>query len=171
MAVTTTNIIIGPCTSFKVDGNDLGGTTGGVQIEKKRTFTDIEVDQYAGVIKKAIKQDTYTVKTTLSEATLANLAIAWDAPAPTVNPGPPQTTTMNMGVASGTNLAPTEHTITFVGPAPNGKTRTFNITRAVSMGTATPVMDRNKETVFAVEFECLPNLANTGAEYGTVVDQ
>jgi hypothetical protein len=166
MAVTTTNIIIGPCTSFKVGNQDVGGTTGGVSIEKKRTFTDIEVDQYAGVIKKAIKQDTYTVKTTLAEATLQNLAYAWDA---AYNSG---TSTLNMGVASGANLAPTEVTLTFIGPAPGGKQRTFTINRAVSMGAATPTMDRNKETVYAVEFECLPDLTKpAGQEYGTVVDQ
>lgn len=170
MPVTVANIIIGACTSFKVDSTDLGGTSGGVTIEKKRDFTDLEVDQVTAIIKKAIKKETYTVKTQLSEATLANLQLAWGlSTAPVTAAGPPATETLDIGVETKV----TEHTLTFVGPCPSGTytSRTFAVNRAISMAIAKPEMSKDKETLFEVEFDCLPDLTKTGAEFGTVVDQ
>lgn len=167
--VNIANIIIGACTSFTVDSTAVGGTTGGVMIEKKRTFTDLQVDQVTGVVKKAIKEETYTVKTTLSEATLANLQIAWGlSQAPTTSASP-ASETLNIGLET----TVTEHTLTFVGPCPSGTytSRTFSVNRAISMAVAKPEMAKDKETLFEVEFECLPDLTKAGAEYGTVVDQ
>lgn len=166
--VNVANIIIGACTSFTVDSTAVGGTSGGVTIEKKRTFTDLQVDQVTAVIKKAIKEETYTVKTTMSEATLANLQLAWGlSTAPTTSTSP-ATETLNIGVET----TVTEHTLTFVGPCPSGTytSRTFNVNRAISMAVAKPEMSKDKETVFEIEFECLPDLTKTGAEFGTVVD-
>lgn len=175
MAVNVNNIIIGPCKSLKIGVkggslSDVGGTSGGVQVAKKRDYVNVEVDQYAATMKKSIKHESYTIKTTLSEATLKNLAYAWDNPQPTTLVGPPSQTSLGMGIVG--DMTPTEYELEFVGPAPSGATRTFTIHRAISMGSATPTMDKNKETVYAVEFECLPDLSATaGEEFGTVVDQ
>lgn len=171
MPVTTGNIIIGACTSFKVDGTDLGATSGGVTVEKKQTFTDLQVDQITGITKKAIKEETYTITTQLAEATLANLQIAFGASKAPVVSTTPANTTLNLGLESGS----VEHALEFVGPCPPGtagyKTRTFTLHRAVNV-TATKIdLARDKETLFAVSFECLPDLTQpSGSEYGTVVD-
>lgn len=167
--VTIANIIIGACTSFTVDSNQLGGTSGGVTMEKKRTFTDLQVDQVTGVVKKAIKEETYTIKTNLSEATLANLQLAWGLSQAPVTATTPATETLNIGLET----TVTEHTLAFVGPSPSGTytSRTFSVNRAISMAVAKPIMAKDKETLFEVEFECLPDLTKTGSEYGTVVDQ
>lgn len=169
MSVTIANIIIGPCSSFKVDNVDLGGTSGGVTVEKKQSLVDLQVDQLPAVLKKAIKEETYTVKTSLSEATLANLQIAWGASAaPVVNAGA-GTTTLNIGIEK--NVI--EHNLVFVGPGIGGtnKLRTFTLNRAISMVTGSQQISKDKETVFPVEFACLPDLTKAaGSEYGTVVD-
>lgn len=170
--VTTGNIIIGACTSFSVDSVDCGATSGGVMVEKKQTFTDLQVDQITGIIKKAIKEETYTITTELAEATLTNLQIAFGASAAPVTAVSPASNTLSLGLESGA----IEHKLTFVGPCPSGgtaayKTRTFTLNRAVNV-TATKIdLARDKETLFAVSFECLPDLTQpAGSEYGTVVD-
>lgn len=170
IAVTTTNIIIGACTSFKVDGTVLGGTSGGVSVEKKRTYVDLQIDQVPGIVKKGIKEETYTVKTSLAEATLAHLQVAWGLSTAPVVATTPASTTLSLGVET----TPVEHTLVFVGPAPTTAgytTRTFTLNRAIAMVTGAMEISKDKETLFPVEFECLPNLADAGAEYGTVVDQ
>lgn len=169
--ITTANIIIGPCSSFSVDATDVGATSGGVTVEKKQTFTDINIDQITGIAKKAIKEETYTVTTELAEATLDNLQIAFGASSAPVVATSPSSTTLNLGLESGS----VEHTLTFVGPCPPSSasytTRTFSLSRAVNV-TATKIdIARDKETLFAVSFECLPDLtATAGSEYGTVTD-
>lgn len=171
MAVTTSNVIIGACTSFQVDGNDLGATSGGVTVEKKQTFVDIQVDQSTGVVVKAVKEETYTITTELAEATLNNLQIAFGLGSAPVVSTSPANTTLDLEAQGGAAI---EHTLTFVGPCPPGTasytTRTFSLNRAVNV-TATKIeMARDKETLYQVAFQCLPDLTQTGHEYGTVVD-
>lgn len=172
MNVNAGNIIAGPCTSFQVDGVEVGGTSGGVSAERKMTFNDVEVDQVVGVVKKILTKDEITVTTTLSEATLANLQLAWGiSQAPVVNTSPANTT-LNVGVEK----APVEHTLTFVGPCPPGtsnyKTRTVTFYRAINMVSAKLDFMKDKEQQYQVSFQCLPDLTKQdGSQYGTVVDQ
>lgn len=169
--VTVGNIIAGPCTSFEVDGTAVGGTSGGVTLERKMTYTDLEVDQIVGVVKQALSKDAITVTTTLSEATLNNLQIAFNiSNAPVVNTTPANTT-----LSVGVEKAPIEHTLTFVGPCPAGSgsytARTVTIHRAINMSTAKMDFVKDKEQGYHVQFTCLPDLTQTaGSEYGTVVD-
>lgn len=170
MTVTTGNVIAGACTSFSVDGNPTGGTEGGVDIEKKQTFVDLSIDQITGVARKQLKEETYTVTTSLAEATLQNLYVAWNNPTAPVVSTSPANTTLNVGLSPG---APTEHVLVFVGPCPTGtySSRTFTLHRAIGMSTGKISYTKDKQTVFPVTFECLPELTNVGNEYGTVVDQ
>ena len=169
--VTTSNIIAGPCTSFTVDASAVGGTSGGVKTTRKMTFTDLEVDQIVGVLKKALSKDELTVKTTLSEATLNNLQIAWGVTAAPVVATTPASTTLNVGVEK----SPVEHTLTFIGPCPPGSgtytTRTVTFHRAISGVNGDLDFIKDKEQGYKVTFTILPDLTQTaGSEYGTVVD-
>lgn len=169
MAVNTANIIIGPCTSFKTDNTDVGGTDSGVQVQKASTMVDLKVDQITAVVKKGLTADKYTVKTQLAESILTNLQLAWDVTAAPVYNGGLGTTTLSLGVEKTVN----EHTLTFVGPAPGGKTRTYTVHRAVAMisGSALDIA-KDKQHVIPVEFEILPDLTQpAGSEFGTIVDQ
>lgn len=169
--VTKGNIITGPCKSFTVDSTAVGATSGGVKATRKQTMTDLEVDQIVGVIKKALSKDSMTVETTLAEATLDNLQIAWGVTAAPVVATSPASTTLSVGVES----SPVEHTLTFVGPCPPGTgsytTRTVTFHRAVNVTTADMDMQKDKEQGYKVTFDILPDLTQTaGSEYGTVVD-
>lgn len=163
--VNTQNIITGACTSFLVDTNELGSTQGGVTVTVKDTFLDISPDQVIGVIKKVITKRVVTVDVTMEEMTLANLKIAWNLGS-TITTG---TGTSTLGV--GMDKSSVEHTLTFVGPGPQGATRTFAINRAIGYSASALNMQKDKDTVNKVTFECMPDLTKTaGQEYGTITE-
>lgn len=73
MASSTDNVKLGVCTIF-FDGNDLGYTKGGVEVEVATTTHDVKVDQFGETpISELITGRTVTVKTPLAETTLENL--------------------------------------------------------------------------------------------------
>lgn len=173
MVITSANIIVGACTSFTVDSNAIGGTSGGVTFEKKQTFTDLSVDQATATVKKAVKQEVYTVTTTMSESTLANLQIALGSSQAPVVATTPASTTLNLSMEK----TAIEHILVFVGPCPAGTsnytTRTFTVNRAVNVSALKLDIAKDKEQLFQVAFDCLPDLSKTASQgqFGTIVDQ
>jgi hypothetical protein len=165
--IDVSTLIIGPCKSFSIDGTDVGGTSNGVQIEKKQKLNPITVDQIPGEIGQAIEDESYSIKTELPAVTLANLQLAWGLSQAPVTNTTPANQTLNVGI----ERAVIEHALTFTGPAPGGKTRTYTCTRAVTMVAGAATMDKKKQMAFPVEFKILPDLTAAGSEYGTVVDQ
>lgn len=167
MAVTTANVIIGPCTSFKVDDVDVGATAGGVQIQVQDKYQDVEVDQVPGIVQKGLTQRTVTVKTQLAEATLENLKVAWNLGSNITTDGQTGGKTLNLGV----DRQGIEHTLTFVGPGPSGKQRTVTVHRAISVAAAAYDMAKDRPAFLEVTFECLPDLTQpAGQEYATIVE-
>lgn len=166
-SIDVTNLILGPCKSFLIDNVDVGGTSNGVQIEKKQKLNPITVDQIPGEIAQAIEDESYSIKTELPAVTLANLQLAWGLSQAPVTDATASTQTLNIGIER--NVI--EHALTFTGPAPGGKTRTYTVTRAVTMVAGAASLDKKKQMTYPVEFQILPDLTKTGAEYGTVVDQ
>jgi hypothetical protein len=107
------------------------------------------------------------IKTTLAEATLANLAIAWGRPDAAYTAG------VNGGVLElGVNPTgkPTERQLRFTGKSPENLDRTYLCNRAVSVAASGHSYKRGEATVFPVEFRILPDGNATGAEYGTITD-
>jgi hypothetical protein len=167
-SIDVSTLIIGPCTSFLIDGVDVGGTSNGVQIEKKQKLNPITVDQIPGEVAQAIEDESYSIKTELPAVTLANLQLAWGlSQAPVTTAGPPATQTLSLGI----ERKVIEHTLSFTGPAPGGKTRTYTNARAVAMVSGAATLDKKKQMTYPVEFKILPDLTDVGAEYGTIVDQ
>lgn len=165
--VTVANIIIGPATSFKVDGVEVGGTDGDVTVEKQQKLQGIDVDQIPGDIAEAVTDESYEVKTNFAESTLENMQLAWGSSnTPTTVTGPPASKSMNLGIER--NVI--EHTLSITGKAPSGKIRTFTFTRAISQTAGTQSLSKTKKLTFPVSFKCLPDLTTPGAEYGTVSD-
>ncbi len=73
MASSTENVKLGVCTVL-FDGNDLGYTKGGVEVEVATTTHEVKVDQFGETpISELITGRTVTVKTPLAETTLENL--------------------------------------------------------------------------------------------------
>jgi hypothetical protein len=188
--VTTANIVVGEAevkigasntTMTNSDFDSLvsvGGTQGGVEISWEPDMVDIEVDQYGDAAKVIQSKVKVMVKTTLAEATLNNLALAWsyDSAGSTdviANNDGANTKTFLFGVQ---NVYPYEKAIQILGNAPGSdaattKTRKFNTKRAISMESSTISMKRAEATVFAVSFRILPVSADVGYEYGKIIDQ
>ncbi len=189
--VTTANIVVGEAevrvgtsntsmTNSDFDSlTSVGGTQGGVEISWEPDMVDIEVDQYGDAAKVIQSKVKVMVKTTLAEATLNNLAVAWsydnanDGADVLVNNDGANTKTFMFGVQ---NVYPYEKAIQIVGNAPGSdaattKTRKFNTKRAISMESSSVSMKRAEATVFAVSFRILPVSADVGYEYGKIIDQ
>lgn len=179
MAVTFTNILVGEA-ELSIDSTDVGATQDGVNISWEPDMVDIEIDQFgdaARVIQSRVK---VMVKTTMAEATLRNLAITWgykasgaSATEPGVMAAAGGTQTFNLGL---TEVYPQERTITFVGNAPGStalvtKTRTYTCHRAVQYTSSEHSLQRAENVKLPVEFRVLPDVTQTGKEYGTIVDQ
>lgn len=165
MPVTVANVIIGPCTAFKVDNVDVGATASGVQVQVQDKYQDVEVDQIPGVVAKGLTQRTMTVKTQLAEATLENLQVVWNLGGTITTDGTTGAKTLGIGV----DRKGIEHALTFIGPGPNGTLRTFTVHRAVSVAAASYDMAKDKPAFLEVTFECMPDLAKqSGQEFATI---
>ena len=191
MAVTTSNIVVGEATVKTGTSDtsmtnedfdtltDVGATTGGVEISWEPDMVDIEIDQYGDAAKVIQSKVKVIVKTTLSEATLNNLALAWsydnadDGPDIKMNTTAANTRTMLFGSQS---VYPFEYSLQVTGNAPGSsasvtKSRKFNTKRAVSFTTSMIAMKRSEATTFEVSFRILPVTGDTGYEYGKIIDQ
>jgi len=190
-SVTTANIVVGEA-EVKIGASNVsmsnanfdsltsvGGTQGGVEISWEPDMVDIEVDQWGDAAKVIQSKVKVMVKTTLAEATLNNLAMAWSYDSTTggadviSNNDGANTKTFLFGVQ---NVYPYEKAIQIVGNAVGSdaattKTRKFNTKRAISMESSTISMKRAEATVFAVSFRILPVSADVGYEYGKIIDQ
>lgn len=189
--VTTANIVVGEAevklgnsntsmTNSDFDSlTSVGGTQGGVEISWEPDMVDIEVDQYGDAAKVIQSKVKVMLKTTMAEATLNNLAIAWNYDNTTggadvkANNDGANTKTFLFGVQ---NVYPFEKALQIVGNAPGSdasttKTRKFNTKRAISMESSSISMKRAEATVFAVGFRILPVSADTNYEYGKIIDQ
>lgn len=163
--VTVSNICIGPAT-LKVDGVDVGGLNGGVQIAKSVDVYPIEVDSVRAPVRHIPVKEALSLKTTMAEATLKNLQIIWNIPNEKYN-DTATTGSLKIGMSTGV----VEHTLEITGVAPNGATRVYTVRRAISIKPSEHMYQRTKETLFPVEFDILPDLTQpAGDEFGQIVD-
>ena len=98
MGVSSTNLIQGPATLYVgafgatepltvdaapgVGWEDVGGTRDGVELTIAKTYATLSVDQIVDEIGRTVVSRVVSVKTTLAEATLENLARAINETAP-----------------------------------------------------------------------------------------
>ena len=182
MAVTVSNIIVGEAQvligATLAAVSDIGATQDGVELSWEPDMVDIEVDQFgdaAKIIQSSVK---VMLKTTLAEATLVNLAHSWGYDSTVgnsdikANQDGTDTNTFMFGVE---NVYPHERAIKTIGNGPGSTaaatlTRTFQAKRAISYAASSHSMKRAEATVFPVEFRILPTAADTGYEYGKIID-
>jgi hypothetical protein len=191
MTVNVSNIIVGEAT-IKLGTNanattiaamnnfaDIGATQNGLEISWEPDMVDIEIDQFGDAAKVIQSKVKVMVKTTLAEGTLNNLATAWNYDSETDGA---DILVNNDGVSSKTFLfgaqgvIPFEKGLVVTGTAPGSTasatlTRKFYTKRAISMESSTISMKRAEATMFAVGFRILPTVADTGYEYGKIIDQ
>lgn len=195
MAVTTANIVVGEATvEIGAEGTsfgsltDVGATIDGVELSWEPDMVDVEVDQFGDAAKVIQSRVKVMMKTTFAEATLRNLAHAWNysdtvassdsttadivTDLDTIS-GASASVTFKFGIE---NVYPYEKVVQVVGNAPGTtaaatKTRTFQAKRAVSYAASSHSMKRAEAVAFPVEFRILPTTADVGYEYGKIMDQ
>jgi hypothetical protein len=198
MAVNVSNIVVGEATIKLGDSanatsitamdsfTDLGATQEGVEISWEPDMVDIEIDQFGDAARIVQSKVKVMVKTTMAEATLNNLAIAWNYDQNTggdsikannaydqTASGYTNTLGFNFGAQS---VFPYEKALVVEGTAPGSvaggiKKRRFYTKRAISMEASNVTMKRAEASVFTVGFRILPKTEDTGYEYGKIIDQ
>ena len=190
MAVNVSNIVVGEATIKVGDSanatsivamdafSDIGATQNGVEISWEPDMVDIEIDQFGDAARIVQSKVKVMVKTTLAEATLNNLALAWNydsvgATDVVANNDGANTKSFLFGAQT---VFPYEKSLVITGTAPGSsasgiKTRKFYTKRAISMEASTISMKRAEASVFAVGFRILPKVEDTGYEYGKIIDQ
>ncbi len=191
MSVNVSNIVVGEAVVKTGNSNvamtnadfdsltDVGATSGGVEISWEPDMVDIEIDQYGDAAKVIQSRVKVMVKTTLAEATLNNLALAWSYDRTT---GGSDIVNNNDGANTRTflfgsqSVYPREYALQIAGNAPAAsatvtRTRKFNTKRAVSFTSSMISMKRAEAAMFEIQFRILPVTEDTGYEYGKIVDQ
>lgn len=185
------NILVGaghmylnPTNSTAFDSSqftDVGFTVDGVEISLEPDIIDVMVDQLGDAAKVIHNTTKVMLKTTLAEATLENLAVAWGyagTTSVTANnqifaaniTGDGLTTDKVFNWAAFPSSEALEKSARFQGHNPQGFPRTYTCTRVVQVNASAHSYKRGAATLYPCEFRILPNSANTGFEYGTIVD-
>ena len=161
---TQANVIIGVGV-MKVNGTSVGYTSGGVTVVHNTDKIDKEVDQsYAAVGIHKIRES-FEVRTSLAEATLANLKIVWEQTQSVVESSPTRTLSWGM------NSSVVEMALEFTGKSPEGLARTFTVHKAVVYETGEMNLSKDSLTLVPVTFRVLPDTdLVAGLEYGAIVD-
>jgi len=159
MSGTKTNVIVcGTSVVLKVATVDVGYTAGGVELELSSEFYDVIADQSLTPILRKMTARTCKVRTTMLEATLEHLRMAWNlADSALVS----SSLTLNSSEKG-------EVVVQFVGKGPGTTVRTATFFAAVGMTTGPIPNFKDKECQIPVEFECLWSDANSA--FGTIVD-
>lgn len=157
------------------DFRHAGYTSEGLELAYEPDWTDIEVDQLldsARIFKTSMRA---SINTTLTEANLENLLVAWgQGQATLTNTGD---TVSELGIAGGgLGDEPTERVLVAVGPAPRSplgqkRERIYYARRVLSVDSVSVAVRRDEATMFPVSFRLLPDSNFNGSEYGFIRDR
>lgn len=167
MAVTTTNLIMGPGTLYigafgatepldtvvnatpaASSWTDLGGTQDGAKLTIDQTYTDLEVDQIVDVAGARLTKRLFTIETNLAEPTLENLKYL-------LNDG---TAASGSGYKSfepiyaSSATQPTYRAAILDGFAPNQLRRRFIIRKVLSSDKVESTYKKDGQTLFTVKW-------------------
>lgn len=155
-----------------VDWTNVGYTQEGLEVSYEPDYGDVEVDQLldsAVVFKQSMR---VSLNTTLAEATLYNLMIAWGQAASTLTSNASDATLDIEGGSLGE--APVERGLIAVGNGVHGRTgaqyseRVYHAYRVLNVESSSHSLRRNENTGIPVSLRALP--ANTG-KYGIIRDR
>lgn len=160
-----------------------GFTTEGIEVEYTPEFTDVEVDQLLDAAQVYKTRQSFSVRTTLAEATLENLQIVWAMPKEALVKYSTHSTGFDgtelvegdslLGIGGGSlGEYPVERSLAFVGNAPRRpgyKTeRVYHIRRVLQTEASSHGLRRGESTVFPVSFRCMPDPNHVGNDYGLI---
>ena len=152
-----------------------GFTSEGIEVSYEPEFGEVEVDQLLDAAKLFKQSMSVSVNTTLVEATLENLLVAWGQQSSTLDATDPDEPVL--GISSGElGDEPVERALAFVGPAPRAaggekRERVYHVRRGLSVETTSHALRRSEATVFPVSFRLLPDPSHTGSQYGVIRDR
>lgn len=159
MTVTSTNLIQGPATLYvapfgtaepvamaapAADWVDVGGTKDGVELGVADEYAVLSVDQIIYEIERRRTNRVLTVKTSLAEATLENLAHAINNTAPVAG-----ALDLDDGL---TAFAPAYKAILLDGIAPGGFKRRFIMRKCLSTDSVAMAYKKDGQTLIPVTF-------------------
>lgn len=154
---------------------DVGYTTDGLEVMYEPQYGEVVVDQSLDAVLLFKQSMKVSLRTTMSEATLENLHLAFNQ-----NTGLTRTDADNatLEIQGGVlGEYPPERSLIAVGGAPRAivdpaknTERIYYTARVMNVESSTHSLRRNEETKFAVNFRLLP-LASTSNAYGRIIDR
>ena len=173
--------------SFDDDANwsYVGATQEGIELAYEPDYGEVEVDQFRDAAVLFNQMTTVTLNTTLAEATLENLLLAWGLADEYLQQVDSKVESFSVGNAP---VDPVERSVAFVGkgaPAtyeadPVGNPGVFTTSardrvylgrRVLSIEGATLNLSRTENTAYPVSFRLLPDPAFRDSEYGVILDR
>lgn len=157
-----------------------GYTTEGLELAYEPDYTDVEVDQSLDAAKIFKSGQRVSLNTTLVEASLENLLIAWGLSTTVIDTS--VTGQRDVGIDDG-NLGdePVERSVAAVGPGPRQtaaeggrkRERVYLARRVISVEASSIALRRTEATSFPVSFRLLPDPAfkSSRSAYGLIRDR
>lgn len=151
---------------------NVGYTQEGLEISYEPDYGDVEVDQVLDSVVVFKQSMRVALNTTLAEATLYNLMVAWGQSAASLTSSASEATLDIEGGALGE--APVERGLIAVGNGVHGRTgaqyseRVYHAYRVLNVESSSHSLRRNENTGIPVSLRALP--ANTG-KYGIIKDR
>lgn len=152
----------------------VGYTTDGLEFATDPTFDDITVDQSMDAVRIFKSAMTATVSTTMAEATLENLVVAWGQAASTASALGSNESELILQ-AGNLGDSPIERGFIAVGNGPEIPSggrfgqRVYHLYRVLSVEGSTHGLARTDPTTIPVTFRALPD--DTSGLYGTIRDR
>lgn len=165
----------------------LGYTSDGIEVSYEPDYGEVTVDQLLDSAKMFKQGMRVSVNTTLAEASLFNLMVAWgqDNLSLTGDEGVTNPTVAESRLdISGGKLHddPIERSLAFVGKAPKGvvtgdankkRERVYHLRRALQVESSAHSLSRADATTIPVSFRCLPvdNAPSSSGDYGVIIQR
>ncbi len=155
-------IKVGSYGTAEGSSDDLGYTEGGVELAVAREYYEKMVDQELGVLELFKVAERATLKVTLAEATLANLAKAIDYPSSAIT---------GSELVFGGDASVNELTIYLNVVGPDNAARKYTFHKCVCTSAGTHSYKKNDKTMIECEFQILQDTSKTAdQQLGSVQD-
>ena len=148
---------------LEIDGVDVGGYVGGVNVTWAQRELFVESEWQLGPVDSEVTMYEVTISTELEEATLEHLAIGWGLHSSSVLSG-----TSSKILTLNPEQAMLESQLVFEGMSGTvrTKTRVFTFTKAVRVGSSQTRLNRGVKTTVPVTWRCLMS----SSSFGNIVD-
>lgn len=150
---------------------NVGFTQEGIEVTVEPDFGEVQTDQTLDTPKMYKQGMRVSVNTTLGEASLENMLLAWGQAGSTLTgTAGNQTLTISAGILG---EAPVERSLAFVGPGEGVKReRLYYVRRALQVESSAHRLSRNDPTAIPVSFRLLPEVSISGnSDYGQVIER